>query len=103
MPNPMDSLTATPTPYETIESLMESITPFHQITFGQSAPNICLPETSFERDLLYATEKQPCFQQNFNLLTDDLHKRSRQDYRVFITASSPGQLARLDDILRPLQ
>ncbi|WP_184891150.1 transcription-repair coupling factor [Candidatus Cardinium hertigii] len=92
---PIDPLTATHTPYETRESFIASIAPFHQITFGQTQSIASAQELIID----YDSEKQPYFQQNFNLLTEDLYKRNQHNYKVFITAISTGQLARLDAIL----
>ena len=80
---------------ETIESFIASIVPFHQILFGS------VPSLMGDNDLIldYDAEKQPLFQQNFNLLADDLHKRNQQNYDISITAASTGQLARLKTIL----
>ena len=82
---------------ETIESFIASILPFHQILFGS------VPSVIGANDLIldYNTEKQPSFQQNFNLLADDLHKKNQQNYDICIAAASAGQLARLKTILAP--
>ncbi len=80
---------------ETIESFMTSIVPFHQILFGTEA------SVFSDNDLVltYDAEKQPCFQQKFNLLADDLYKRHQQGYDIYITATAAGQFARLNTIL----
>lgn len=80
---------------ETIESFIASIVPFHQILFGPT------PSVAADNDLVlnYDAETQPLFQQNFNLLADDLYKRNQQHYHVCITAASAGQFERLNTIL----
>ncbi|CAH2559933.1 transcription-repair coupling factor [Cardinium endosymbiont of Oedothorax gibbosus] len=82
-------------PLETMQSFMASIVPFHQILFG--------PEPSMVSDsdlvISYNAEKQPCFQQNFTFLADDLYKRNQQNYDIYITATATGQFARLTTIL----
>ncbi|WP_243516940.1 MULTISPECIES: transcription-repair coupling factor [unclassified Candidatus Cardinium] len=92
----------------TMESFMASILPFHQIIFGaedrqSSTATWPLEVVSRNRsnDLVinYHTEKQPFFKQNFDLLADDLCKKVEQNYQVYITATSAGQLARLHTIL----
>lgn len=82
-------------PLETIEEFMESIKPFHQILF--STETYTIPND----DLIinYNSQPQPFFQQNFNMLADDLHTKNQTDYSAYITATAAGQFARIHTIL----
>lgn len=81
---------------DTIESFMASIMPFHKILFGPEESSIL---SDGDLILSYNAEKQPFFQQNFNLLANDLYKRNQQHYDVYIMATAAEQFARLHTIL----
>ncbi len=50
----------------------------------------------------FATEEQPVFNRQFNMLIDDLHKRSSNQYVPYIFAENPKQLERLHSIFADL-
>ncbi|HXS35553.1 MAG TPA: transcription-repair coupling factor [Flavipsychrobacter sp.] len=50
----------------------------------------------------FATEEQPVFNRQFNMLIDDLHKRSSNQYVPYIFAENPKQLERLHSIFTDL-
>ncbi|OSZ82724.1 transcription-repair coupling factor [Chitinophagaceae bacterium IBVUCB1] len=52
--------------------------------------------------LQFATEEQPVFNRQFNMLIDDLQKRSAQQYTPYIFAENPKQLERLRSIFEDL-
>ncbi|MBS1775212.1 MAG: transcription-repair coupling factor [Bacteroidetes bacterium] len=54
------------------------------------------------QNLTFATEPQPAFNRQFNLLIDDLKKRSNLGYAPFIFAENPKQLERLRSIFEDL-
>lgn len=51
----------------------------------------------------FATDEQPVFNRQFNMLIDDLQKRSTAQYSSFIFAENPKQLERLRSIFEDLQ
>jgi transcription-repair coupling factor (superfamily II helicase) len=51
----------------------------------------------------FATEEQPVFNRQFNMLIDDLKKRAAQQYNAFIFAENPKQLERLRSIFEDLK
>lgn len=52
--------------------------------------------------LQFATEEQPVFNRQFNMLIDDLQKRGAQQYVPYIFAENPKQLERLRSIFEDL-
>ena len=54
-------------------------------------------------NIQFATEEQPVFNRQFNMLIDDLKKRSMQQYNAFIFAENPKQLERLRSIFEDLK
>ncbi len=55
-----------------------------------------------DETLLFATEEQPVFNRNFNLLIGDLQKRIVSKYVAYIFAENPKQLERLRSIFEDL-
>lgn len=53
-------------------------------------------------DLQFATDEQPVFNRQFNLLIEDLQKRMSQKYEAFIFAENPKQTKRLRSIFEDL-
>lgn len=85
--------------YETIESLIASMAPFHQVIFNSSGHGSSA-SSNRELTLAYDSKEQPNFQQNFDTLADDLFKRNQQHYQLFITALATSQLARIEPVLQ---
>ncbi len=52
--------------------------------------------------LQFATEEQPVFNRQFNMLIADLQKRSEQQYTPYIFAENPKQLERLRSVFEDL-
>ena len=50
----------------------------------------------------FATEEQPVFNRQFNMLISDLQKRTEQKYTAYIFAENPKQLSRLHSIFEDL-
>jgi len=50
----------------------------------------------------FATEEQPVFNRQFNMLISDLQKRTEQKYIAYIFAENPKQLSRLHSIFEDL-
>ncbi len=54
-------------------------------------------------NIQFATEEQPVFNRQFNMLIDDLKKKAAQHYNAFIFAENPKQLERLRSIFEDLK
>ncbi|AWN81459.1 transcription-repair coupling factor [Candidatus Cardinium hertigii] len=87
----------TTVPYESAESLLTSLTAFRQIHF--ESEKTMVPDSTNATNLAYAAEPQPLFKQNFDRLAKDLYKWNQNNYKVFITATTMGQLERINTIL----
>lgn len=87
--------------FETTENILASFRKRHLIEwYNHSLQRITGDEPS--TTIQFATEEQPVFNRQFNLLIDDLKKRGGQQYNAFIFAENPKQLERLRSIFEDL-
>jgi transcription-repair coupling factor (superfamily II helicase) len=75
--------------FETAECIIKSLSKFNLIEFGK--------RFYFNADLAleFKTSPQPSFNKNFNLLTEDLQKKSNLGYKNFMFADAAKQIERL--------
>lgn len=87
--------------FETTESWLPALRNRHLIEwYNNSLQRLTGDEPSAE--LQFATEEQPVFNRQFNLLIDDLQKKIGQKYEAFIFAENPKQTERLRSIFEDL-
>jgi transcription-repair coupling factor (superfamily II helicase) len=87
--------------FETTESWLPALKQRHLIEwYNNSLPRLTGDEPSAE--LQFATEEQPVFNRQFNLLIEDLQKKIGQKYEAFIFAENPKQTERLRSIFEDL-
>ena len=75
----------------------ECLEAFRIVEFGRQV--LYSPDLS----LAFSTSPQPAFKKNFELLADDLRKRSDEGYLVSILSDNEKQIERLRDILMELR
>lgn len=91
----------TPADFETTENWLAQIKKRHLIEwYNHSLEKLTGDEPT--ATLQFATEEQPVFNRQFNMLIDDLQKRCAQQYTAFIFAENPKQLERLRSIFEDL-
>jgi len=87
--------------FETTESWLPALRNRHLIEwYNNSLQRLTGDEPSAE--LQFATEEQPVFNRQFNLLIEDLQKKIGQKYEAFIFAENPKQTERLRSIFEDL-
>lgn len=87
--------------FETTESWLPALKQRHLIEwYNNSLSRLTGDEPSAE--LQFATEEQPVFNRQFNLLIEDLQKKIGQKYEAFIFAENPKQTERLRSIFEDL-
>lgn len=87
--------------FETTESWLAKLKERHLIEWYNNAlPDITGDELTAE--LQFATDEQPVFNRQFNLLIEDLQKMMGQKYEAFIFAENPKQTERLRSIFEDL-
>ncbi len=91
----------TPDDFETTENWLAQIKKRHLIEwYNHSLEKLTGDELT--ATLQFATEEQPVFNRQFNMLIEDLQKRGAQQYTAFIFAENPKQLERLRSIFEDL-
>lgn len=87
--------------FETTESILQALKKRHLVEWYNNAlPKITGDELT--ADLQFATEEQPVFNRQFDLLISDLQKRIGQKYEAYIFAENPKQTERLRSIFEDL-
>lgn len=87
--------------FETTGSWLPALRNRHLIEwYNNSLQRLTGDEPSAE--LQFATEEQPVFNRQFNLLIEDLQKKIGQKYEAFIFAENPKQTERLRSIFEDL-
>jgi transcription-repair coupling factor (superfamily II helicase) len=87
--------------FETSDNWLQQIRKRHLIEwYNHSLEKIAGGEAI---TLQFATEEQPVFNRQFNMLIDDLQKRTAQQYVAYIFAENPKQLERLRSVFEDLQ
>lgn len=87
--------------FETADNWKEQIKKRHLIEwYNHSLEQITGDEAT--TTIQFATEEQPVFNRQFNMLISDLQKRSSEQYTAFIFAENPKQLERLRSIFEDL-
>ncbi|MBW7914731.1 MAG: transcription-repair coupling factor, partial [Taibaiella sp.] len=87
--------------FETTESWLPALRNRHLVEwYNNSLQRLTGDEPSAE--LQFATEEQPVFNRQFNLLIEDLQKKIGQKYEAFIFAENPKQTERLRSIFEDL-
>lgn len=87
--------------FETTEGWLPALRNRHLVEwYNNSLQRLTGDEPSAE--LQFATEEQPVFNRQFNLLIDDLQKKIAQKYEAFIFAENPKQTERLRSIFEDL-
>lgn len=87
--------------FETHDNWTEQIKKRHLIEwYNHSLETITGDEPT--ATIQFATEEQPVFNRQFNMLISDLQKRSSEQYTSFIFAENPKQLERLRSIFEDL-
>ncbi|MBZ0098737.1 MAG: transcription-repair coupling factor, partial [Taibaiella sp.] len=87
--------------FETTEEWLPKLRQRHLIEwYNNSLPKLTGDEIT--ATLQFATDEQPVFNRQFNLLIEDLQKRISQKYEAFIFAENPKQTERLRSIFEDL-
>lgn len=87
--------------FETTETWLSALRQRHLIEwYNNSLAKLTGDEVTAA--LQFATEEQPVFNRQFNLLIEDLQKRIGQKYEAFIFAENPKQTERLRSIFEDL-
>jgi len=87
--------------FETPDNWTEQVKKRHLIEwYNHSLETITGDEAT--TTIQFATEEQPVFNRQFNMLISDLQKRSSEQYTSFIFAENPKQLERLRSIFEDL-
>lgn len=87
--------------FETTESWLPKLKQRHLVEwYNNSLPDITGDELT--ASVQFATEEQPAFNRQFNMLIDDLQKKIAQKYEPFIFAENPKQTERLRSIFEDL-
>lgn len=87
--------------FETPDNWTEQVKKRHLIEwYNHSLEKIAGDEPT--ATIQFATEEQPVFNRQFNMLISDLQKRSLEQYTSFIFAENPKQLERLRSIFEDL-
>lgn len=87
--------------FETTDNWVEQVKKRHLIEWY----NHSLDEITGDKEiatLQFATEEQPVFNRQFNMLIDDLKKRIASQYTAYIFAENPKQLERLRSVFEDL-
>lgn len=88
--------------FETTENWLQQLKKRHLIEWY----NHSIEKITGEKEIVsvqFATEEQPVFNRQFNMLIDDLQKRVAQNYTPYIFAENPKQLERLRSVFEDLQ
>jgi len=86
--------------FETTENWQQQIQQRHLVEwYNHSLEKLACGEPVV---LQFATEEQPVFNRQFNMLIADLQKRSEQQYMPYIFAENPKQLERLRSVFEDL-
>lgn len=87
--------------FEQTETWVQQLKNRHIIEWGHNSIASVIGE-SLSATISFATEEQPAFNRQFNLLIDDLQKRVAKQYTPYIFAENPKQLERLRSIFEDL-